>query len=121
MAAAWFNAIADVQKARAISAGTQPAAQVHPEVVAAMREIGIDLMHARPALLTFELGHTAQMLVTMGCGEECPVVPGVERVDWEIDDPKNQPASRVREIRDEVRRRVTALVGSRGWAREFTS
>ena len=121
MAAAWFNAIADVQKARAISAGTRPADQVHPEVVAAMREIGIDLMDARPALLTFELGHTAQMLVTMGCGEECPVVPGVERVDWEIDDPKNQPASLVREIRDEVRRRVTALVGSRGWTREVTS
>ena len=82
MAAAFFNLMADPEKAAAISAGTQPAGQVHPEVVATMRELDIDLTAVRPRLLTPALGRTAQLLVTMGCGDECPFIVGVEREDW---------------------------------------
>jgi arsenate reductase len=109
MAAAFFNAIADPAEARAISAGTRPADRVHPEVVTVMREVGIDLADAKPRMLTPDLAATANILVTMGCGEECPLVPGVRREDWEIADPKGLPVDRVREIRDEIRSRVTAL------------
>jgi arsenate reductase (thioredoxin) len=112
MAAAWFNHLADPTKARAISAGTQPGKQVHPEVQAAMKETGIDLAGARPVLLTDELARGAAMLITMGCGEACPVVPGLRRDDWPLPDPKGQPVENVREIRDEVRRRVLDLVKS---------
>lgn len=115
MAAAMFNAVADPQKAHAVSAGTRPGAGVHPEVIAVMREAGIDLSHARPQLLTPELAAGSQMLVTMGCGEECPVVPGVARQDWPLRDPRGQPLDQVRIIRDEIRRRVEALVSERGW------
>jgi arsenate reductase (thioredoxin) len=112
MAAAFFNRRADPQRARAISAGTAPAARVHPEVVAAMQEAGIDLAAARPAQLTAELVRSADLLVTMGCGEACPAAPpSVERRDWEIADPKGQGVARVREIRDDIRARVAALVG----------
>jgi arsenate reductase len=117
MAAAFFNALADSTKARAISAGTQPAAHVHPEVVEAMHEVGIDVSHATPQLLTPALGASAQLLVTMGCGEECPFVPGLRRDDWNIADPKGQRPERVREIRDDVRQRVEALVAAEGWRR----
>jgi arsenate reductase len=117
MAAAFFNAFADPQKARAISAGTRPAAQVHGEVAAAMREARLEVSGQQPRLLTVDLARTASMLVTMGCGEECPFVPGVERADWQIDDPKGQPAARVSAIRDEIERRVLALIESRGWSR----
>jgi arsenate reductase len=115
MAAALFNNLADPTQARAISAGTEPGARVHPEVVDVMREIGIDLARATPRKLTDELAGEASLLVTMGCGEACPVVPGLERDDWQLDDPKGQPMARVREIRDEVRRRVADLVVERGW------
>lgn len=114
MAAAWFNQLADPAKARAISAGTQPADGVHPEVVDAMREVGIDLAHAVPGPLTRELAGSATLLVTMGCGEECPYVPGLERVDWMVEDPKGAAIDRVRAIRDEIRRLVSALVTARG-------
>src|SRR4029078_10246002 len=77
MAAALFNASADVAKARAISAGTQPGPHVHPEVLTSMRELGIDLSHAQPTLLTDDLARDADLLVTMGCGEACPAVPGL--------------------------------------------
>ena len=117
MAAAFFNALADLAKARAVSAGTAPASRVHPEVVAAMREVGIDLSGATPRLLTPELTTTGQLLVTMGCGEACPLVPGLRREDWRLDDPKGQPPERVRAIRDEMRQRVARLVEAEGWGR----
>ena len=110
MAAAFLNALADPAKVRAVSAGTRPAARVNPVVVEAMREVGIDLANARPRRLTRELAEGATLLVTMGCGEECPVVPGVARQDWPLDDPAGQGLVKVREIRDEVRRRVEALL-----------
>src|SRR5215471_2020457 len=104
MAAAWFEELADVSKARAVSAGTEPGAHVHPEVVAAMREAGVDLEGRQPRKLTDELARGASLLVTMGCGEACPVIPGLRREDWPLPDPKGKPMKRVREIRDEVRR-----------------
>jgi arsenate reductase len=117
MAAAFFNEVADAAKARAVSAGTEPAGRVHPEVVAVMREVGIDLAAARPRRLTPELAAGAGLLVTMGCGEQCPVVPGLRRDDWALEDPKGQPIERVRAIRDDVRRRVAQLVEANGWRR----
>lgn len=116
MAAAFFNALADPEKARAVSAGTQPGTQVHPEVLEAMKEIGIDLSGAQPQLLTQALAQGADTLITMGCGDQCPVEPGLKRDDWPLEDPKGKPVERVREIRDEVRGCVQALVDARGWA-----
>jgi arsenate reductase len=116
MAAALFNLEADPAKARAISAGTQPGPQVHPEVLAAMREVGVDLAGVQPQRLTDELARQAQVLITMGCGEACPVVPGAVRDDWPLEDPKGKAVERVREIRDEIRARVRALVTRSGWA-----
>ena len=110
MAAAWFNRLADPAQARALSAGTQPGARVHPEVLEVMRESGIDLADARPRLLTDELARGATMLITMGCGDACPVVAGLRRDDWPLPDPKGQPLARVREIRDEIRGRVEDLL-----------
>ncbi len=117
MAAAFFNAAADPQKAVAISAGTQPAAKVHPEVLEAMREVGIDLAAARPNALTPELARGARLLVTMGCGEACPVVPGAKVLDWPLQDPKGQSKDAVTKIRDQVRERVRELIEREGWAR----
>jgi arsenate reductase (thioredoxin) len=114
MAAAWFNRLADPKKARALSAGTDPGSRVHPEVLEAMKEEGIDLSEAQPRLLTDELARGASMLITMGCGEACPMVPGLRRDDWPLEDPKGKPVERVREIRDEVRARVEALVQTEG-------
>jgi len=116
MAAAFFGALADPAKARAISAGTEPAARVHPEVLAAMLEVGIDLSHAKPTKLTAELARGASLLITMGCGEACPVVPGLRRDDWPLQDPKGQSMDHVRRIRDDVRRRVVDLVDRLGVA-----
>jgi arsenate reductase len=112
MAAALFNALADPAKWRAISAGTNPGERVHPEVIAVMREEGIDLSDARPQKLTPELAGRAQLLVTMGCGDECPFVPGARRDDWPLEDPKGQSIDRVRAIRDEIRARVQALLAA---------
>jgi arsenate reductase (thioredoxin) len=117
MSAAFFNALADPARAVAVSAGTQPAARVHPEVVDVMREAGIDISGARPTLLTDDLAKRAALLVTMGCGEQCPFVPGLERADWDLPDPKGQPPERVRAIRDDIRARVTELVRGRRWER----
>src|SRR5262245_23131377 len=117
MAAAFFNALADPARARAISAGTQPADHVHPEVVSVMQDVGVDLTHAKPQQLTEHLAGAAQLLVTMGCGEECPLAPGVERQDWSVPDPRGQSREQVRAIRDVVRSRVDALVRTRGWQR----
>jgi len=115
MAAALFNQIADPGKARALSAGTQPGAHVHPEVVQVMAEIGVDLSRTTPQRLTDALAADAQVLVTMGCGEACPLVPGLRRVDWRLDDPKGQPLETVRRIRDEIRARVADLVRAERW------
>ena len=115
MAAAWFDALADETKARAISAGTQPGPRVHPEVLEVMREVGIDLSDRKPQLLTDDLARGAKLLITMGCGDACPVVPGLKRDDWPLEDPKGKPIERVREIRDDIERRVKELVRANGW------
>ncbi len=116
MAAAWFNALADSSKARAISAGTEPGARVHAEVAEAMREVGIDLANAKPQLLTASMIAGTSHLVTMGCGEACPAAPpSVVRDDWPLEDPKGKPIEHVREIRDEIRTRVAELVRRNGW------
>jgi arsenate reductase len=81
-----------------------------------MQEVGIDLSDAKPQLLTDSLARDAQLLVTMGCGEACPYVPGLERDDWPLEDPKGKPIERVREIRDDVRARIEGLLKSQGWA-----
>ena len=118
MAAAWFNELADPTRARAVSAGTTPGTRVHPEVLEAMGEVGVDLSGRIPQKLTDELARGAQLLITMGCGDECPVVPGLRRDDWPLEDPKGKPVARVREIRDDVRERVIALLRREGWARQ---
>lgn len=115
IAAALFGALANPSKARAISAGTEPGERVHPEVVDAMRELGIDLADVSPRKLTDELAAQANVLVTMGCGEACPVVPGALRDDWPLDDPKGKPLEEVRRIRDDIGRRVRALLATNGW------
>jgi arsenate reductase len=115
MAAAFFNSIADPRLARAISAGTKPIERVHPEVVAAMAELGIDVSRAAPQKLTAELASGGEMLITMGCGDECPVVPGLRRDDWPLPDPKGKDLAEVRLVRDEVQRRVAALAEANGW------
>jgi len=118
IAAAWFNALSYPKAAQAISAGTRPTNQVHREVITAMKEVSIDLSSARPQLLTEELARGADVLVTMGCGEACPIIPGTERQDWPVADPKGQSLEAVRTIRDEIQRRVTALLAERGWGRK---
>ena len=115
IAAAVFNRHANPVKARAISAGTQPADHVHPEVIALMAELGIDLAGHRPRKLTDALAGEAQWLITMGCGDECPVVPGARRDDWPLADPKGQPMTRVREIAAEIEAHVVRLLDSQGW------
>ena len=110
MAAAFFNQLADPHKARAISAGTEPGPHVHPAVLEVMHEIGLDLSTARPQLLTEELARDASLLVTMGCGEKCPYVPGLRRADWPLRDPKGLPIEEVRNVRDEVKHRVVELI-----------
>jgi len=117
MAAAWFNHLGPRETpyaesengVRAISAGTSPADRIHPEVLEVMGEVGIDLSSGQPQKLTLELARDADLLVTMGCGDKCPYVPGLKVEDWPLEDPKGQPIERVREIRDEIRRRVEDL------------
>jgi arsenate reductase len=110
MAAAWFNHLRADGDMQALSAGTAPAERVHPEVIQVMREVGIDLASASPRKLTDTLAQEADLLVTMGCGDECPYVPGLRVEDWPLEDPKGQPLARVREIRDEIRVRVERLL-----------
>jgi len=122
MAAAWFNRLvaestlnsqlpaSEAEGPGAVSAGTAPGERVHPEVVAVMKEVGIDLSSAMPRKLTAELAQDADLLVTMGCGDECPYVPGLKTEDWSLEDPKGKPIERVREIRDEIKGRVEALL-----------
>jgi arsenate reductase len=131
MAAAWFNHLRKIQTAtsklqtphanlqretkeateiQAISAGTSPADRIHPEVLEVMNEVGIDLSSATPQKLTAQLAEGGALLVTMGCGDECPYVPGLKIEDWPLEDPKGKPIERVREIRDEIRDRVEDLL-----------
>ena len=117
IAAALFNQMADPSKARAISAGTKPAERVHPEVISAMREEGVDLSAAVPQRLTPALATSAQVLVTMGCGDECPYVPGARVEDWPLEDPHGKNVERIAQIRNEIRDRVRALVEAEGWTR----
>jgi arsenate reductase len=113
MAAAFFNRLADVGRARAVSAGTAPAERIHPAVVTVMDEIGIHLADT-PRPLTPELAAASDLLVTMGCGEACPVVPRLAVEDWALEDPAERLLEEVREIRDQIRERVAALVERRG-------
>ncbi len=92
-----------------LSAGTTPAERVHPEVIAAMAEVGVDLSLCAPQLLTSELAERADVVVTMGCGDACPYIPGKRYLDWDLEDPKGLPIERVREIREEIASRVAAL------------
>ena len=113
MAAAWFTALADPAKARAVSAGTAAGRRAcTPRCWRRCERSGVDLSAAKPQKLTDELARGASMLVTMGCGEACPVVPGLRREDWPLEDPKGKPIERVREIRDEVRGRIEDLIGA---------
>lgn len=118
MAAALFNRLVDPAKGRAISAGTEPGERLHPEVVAALCELGIDVSRVQPQKLTDALAHQAQVLVTMGCGDACPFVPGARTEDWPLEDPKGRPIERVREIRDEIGRRVEDLAQREGLVRQ---
>ena len=106
---------------RALSAGTTPGERVHPEVVAVMGELGVDLSGRRPRLLTRELAEQADVVVTMGCGDQCPFIPGKRYLDWELPDPKGRPIEEVRATRDAIGRRVDALLAELdGCAREAT-
>lgn len=117
MAARFFSEIADPARAQAVSAGTRPGERVHPEVVSVMREVGLDLSGNRPQQLTEDLARGASILITMGCGDECPHVPGLRRDDWALQDPKGLALEQVRRIREEIRERVSALVDAHGWRR----
>ncbi len=109
MSAALFER-ASAGRHRALSAGTTPADRVHPEVVEVMRELGVDVADHVPQLLTRGLAEQADVVVTMGCGDECPYIPGKRYVDWELPDPKGRPVEEVRATRDDIARRVDALV-----------
>jgi arsenate reductase len=117
MAAAFFNQLVDRTKAEAISAGTDPGLRVHPEVLVVMQEVGIDLSGVWPQQLTEELASDADLLITMGCGDKCPYVPGLRRDDWPLTDPKGRPLEEVRAVRDDIGARVSALLKSEGFAR----
>ena len=117
IAAALFNHYADPGKARGISAGTRPAEQVHPEVVEVMHERGLDLAPQRPKRLTPELAGTANWLITMGCGDECPIVPGAQRDDWAIPDPKGQSTGTIGAIVSDIETRVHQFIAEHGWAK----
>ena len=110
MSAAFFNHFVNSSAGRALSAGTHPAEHVHPVVVEAMLEVGIDLGDAKPQKLTADLAQNAEMLITMGCGDECPYVPGLRRDDWLLPDPKGQDIEAVRRTRDDIRERVLRLL-----------
>jgi arsenate reductase (thioredoxin) len=109
MSQALFERAADGRH-RAVSAGTTPGDRVHPEVVEVMRELGIDLADRKPRALTRELAEEADVVVTMGCGDECPYIPGKRYVDWELADPAGRPLEEVRATRDDIARRVEDLV-----------
>jgi arsenate reductase (thioredoxin) len=109
MSEALFKLAADGSHTAA-SAGTRPADRVHPQVVEAMRELDVDLAGRTPRALDRELAERADVVVTMGCGDECPYIPGKRYIDWELEDPAGQPLERVRTIRDDIAGRVNALL-----------
>ena len=109
MSAALFERAAEGRH-RALSAGTTPGERVHPEVVDVMKELGIDLSGRVPRKLDRELAEQADVVVTMGCGDECPYIPGKRYVDWDLEDPKGRPIEEVRLTRDDIAERVEALV-----------
>ena len=111
MSAALFERAAEGRH-RALSAGTTPAEHVHPEVVQVMREIGIDLADRKPQELTRELAEQADLIITMGCDDSCPYVPGKRYIDWDLTDPAGLPLDEVREIRDEIAQRTADLAKS---------
>jgi arsenate reductase len=116
MAAAFFNQVADPAKAQAFSAGTQPGTQVHPVVFTAMQAVGIDLSGAQPQFLSAEMLKNCQFLITMGCGESCPVAPvSVQKLDWPFEDPKGKPMEQVEIIRDAIQAQVRQFVQTQGW------
>jgi protein-tyrosine-phosphatase len=110
MSAALFERAA-AGRHHALSAGTTPGARVHPEVVEVMRELDIDLADRVPQKLTRELAEQADVVVTMGCGDQCPYIPGKRYVDWDLPDPKGRPVDEVRITRDDIALRVDALIG----------
>lgn len=110
MSAALFERAAQGRHT-AESAGTAPGDRVHPEVIEVMQEIGIDLSAKKPRLLTDELAHRADVVVTMGCGDACPYIPGKRYIDWNLPDPKDRPVEEVRALRDDIDRRVRGLIG----------
>lgn len=110
MSQALFERAADGSPHTALSAGTTPAKHVHPEVVEVMRELDIELSDRTPQLLTQELAEHADVIVTMGCGDQCPYIPGKRYIDWDLPDPKGLPLAEVRAIRDEIARRVKDLL-----------
>lgn len=109
MSQALFEHAADGRH-HGLSAGTTPAERVHPEVLTVMNEIGIDLSARTPQLLTRELAEQADLVITMGCGDECPFIPGKRYIDWDLTDPAGQPIDCVRAIRDDIDRRVHELL-----------
>jgi arsenate reductase (thioredoxin) len=109
MSEALFARVAGGRHA-ALSAGTAPGEHVHPEVVEVMKELGIDLSNREPRLLTLDLAEQADIVVTMGCGDECPFIPGKRYIDWELPDPEGQPIETVRGIRNDIKLRVEQLV-----------
>jgi arsenate reductase (thioredoxin) len=109
MSQALFEHAADGRHT-ALSAGTTPADRVHPEVIEVMRELGIDLSNQHPQLLTRELAEQADLVVRMGCGDKCPYIPGKRYLDWDLPDPKGRPLAEVRATRDEIARRVRAVL-----------
>lgn len=115
MAKALFNMLIDPAAATAISAGSRPAEHVHEEVVEVMQELGVDLSSAQPQKLTTELAATATVLVTMGCGEECPHVPGLKVIAWQIPDPHGQKVDAVRQLRDLLKDKVLELAAEEGY------
>lgn len=113
MAAGWARELGG-HKVRVLSGGSNPAAELHGVVVEAMEEVGIDLTTGQPRAWTREDLESADVIVTMGCGDECPVVPGVRYLDWELTDPSGRPLEEVRPIRDDIRRRVEVLLNELG-------
>ena len=113
MSAALFEQAADGRH-RALSAGTTPAEAVHPEVVEVMKELGIDLADRKPNKLTTEMAERADVVVTMGCGDECPYIPGTRYIDWDLHDPKGRPVDKVRAIRDDIAARIDGLLAELG-------
>jgi arsenate reductase len=110
MAAGWLRHLAG-DRVRVLSAGSQPTTGLNPAAVAAMAEVGVDISGGTPTLLAYDMAYAADVIVTMGCGDTCPVFPGKRYEDWALTDPAGQPIEVVRQVRDEIRSRVEKLIG----------